>query len=50
MDRRRPTVCGVSAELGDPELTLGKPMGLVLERLTVPDLHQNRVVLKYLSL
>ena len=38
VDRRRPRVWVTSAELGDPEPTLGKPMGLVLERRTVPDL------------
>lgn len=31
-------VCTVSAGLGDPETIFGKPMGLVLERRTVPDL------------
>lgn len=30
----------MSAELGDPEPVLGNPMGLVLDRLTVPDLEQ----------
>lgn len=42
MERRLPTVGGTSAELGEPEGPLGKPMGLVLERLTVPDLQQNK--------
>lgn len=42
MERRLPTVGGTSAELGEPEAPLGKPMGLVLERLTVPDLQQNK--------
>lgn len=41
MERRLPIVWGTSAELGDPEPTLGNPMGLVLERLTVPDLKKN---------
>lgn len=40
MERRLPTVGGTSAALGAPEAPLGKPMGLVLERLTVPDLKQ----------
>lgn len=31
-------VWGTSAELGDPEPTFGNPIGLVLERRTVPDL------------
>lgn len=38
MERRRLTVWGTSAEMGDPEVILGNPIGLVLERLTVPDL------------
>lgn len=38
VERRLPTVGGTSAELGDPEATLGNPIGLVLERLTVADL------------
>lgn len=42
MERRLPTVGGTSAGLGEPEAPLGKPMGLVLERLTVPDLQQNK--------
>lgn len=42
MERRLPTVWGTSAELGDPEPTLGNPIGLVLERLTVPDLKDTK--------
>lgn len=42
MESRLPTVGGMSVELGEPEAPLGKPMGLVLERLTVPDLKQNQ--------
>lgn len=35
-------VWGTSAELGDPEPTFGNPMGLVLERRTVPDLKNQK--------
>lgn len=43
VERRLPTVGGTSAELGDPEATLGNPIGLVLERLTVPDLKKTDI-------
>ena len=51
VERRRPTVWALSAELGDPEPTFGKPMGLVLDRLTVPDLErsQHRNWVRFLS-
>lgn len=42
MERRRPTFGGTSTELGDPEPTFGNPRGLVLERLTVPDLNKKK--------
>lgn len=38
VDKRRPVADTMSVELGDPEPTFKKPMGLVLERLTAPDL------------
>lgn len=42
MERRLPTLGGTSVVLGAPDAPLGKPMGLVLERLTVPDLKHDK--------
>lgn len=41
MDSRLPIACMVSAGTGEEEPVLRKPMGLVFDRRTTPDLQTN---------